>query len=54
MTEINHAPFADIEGCVAICPVCGTDLYRLEDGCVCKNKDCSWNCNKCIPEEDKP
>ena len=50
--DIQETFVPKIEGCVAVCPLCGSDLYQLESGCECKNPDCSFKCNKCIPEDE--
>lgn len=41
------------ETCSARCPLCGSDLYTLESGCVCKNPKCGWSCDKC-KTDDQP
>jgi len=36
-----------IEHCTAFCPKCGSDLYYLDNECICKNKKCNWSCGGC-------
>ncbi|WP_165000742.1 hypothetical protein [Xylanivirga thermophila] len=37
----------DKKHCTAFCPECGSDLYYLENQCICKNKNCNWTCSGC-------
>lgn len=50
--EQGHVLHEEIEGCVAICPLCGSDLSYQDYTCVCKNPNCHFHCDKCkSPDE---
>ena len=38
--------------CSALCPVCNSDLYLMENACVCKNATCDWQCKDCKNEDE--
>lgn len=42
----------EIEGCVAVCPLCGSDLSYQDYSCVCKNDKCDFFCDKCKSEDE--
>lgn len=54
MTGQQNTPVhPSYDGCVSRCPLCGSDLYALESGCICKNPQCGWSCDKC-KADDQP
>ena len=49
----NKTGLETFDTCTALCPLCGSDLYHLETGCVCKNPKCNYSCDKCT-KDDQP
>lgn len=39
------------QDCPAFCPLCGADLYNVDQTCVCKNPKCNWSCTRCRDED---
>ena len=49
----NKTAMETFDTCTALFPLCGSDLYHLETGCVCKNPKCNYSCDKCM-KDDQP